>query len=138
TRLCDRQDACAVGDDRQSIFGFTGASPAYLIRFPERHPSCHVVRLSSNYRSTPQVLEIANRVVVKMEGPSAPLRATRPAGPAPVLRSFLAGGDEVAWVVGEVSKLHAGGMPLEQMAVLPRINRRPDAFEEAVPRQRIP
>jgi ATP-dependent DNA helicase UvrD/PcrA len=138
TWVGDRTDLCVVGDDRQSIFGFTGATPSYLLGFPARFPSCHVVRLSANYRSSPQVVEVANRLVRRMEGPAVPLRATLPSGPAPAFRSFLAGSDEVAWVVGEVAKLRAGGMALEQMAVLLRINGRSEDFEEVFSRHGIP
>jgi DNA helicase-2/ATP-dependent DNA helicase PcrA len=138
TWVGDRDDLCVVGDDRQSIFGFTGATPAHLLGFPGRYPSCHVVRLADNYRSTPQVLEVANRLVGRMEGPGAPLRATVPPGPAPVFRSFLTGAGEVMWVVDQAQKLHAQGTPWEEMAVLLRINGRSEDFEEALSRRGIP
>ena len=56
--LGDRDDLCVVGDDYQSIYGFTGATPAYLLQMRGR-----VIRLESNYRSTPAVLALANRLV---------------------------------------------------------------------------
>jgi DNA helicase-2/ATP-dependent DNA helicase PcrA len=138
TWVGERTDVCVVGDDRQSIFGFTGATPDHLLGFPSRFPSCRVVRLSANYRSTPEVLEVANRLVRAMEGPSAPLRATLPSGAAPAFRSLPTGDDEVAWIAGEVSGLHAAGMPFEQMAILLRINGRSEDFEEAFSRRGIP
>src|SRR5436190_23035071 len=58
--LGGRDDVCVVGDDYQTIYAFTGASPRYLIGFPERYPEAHVVRLQENYRSTPQILAVAN------------------------------------------------------------------------------
>src|SRR5438132_3050586 len=61
--LGGRDELCAVGDDYQSIYGFTGATPAYLLAMPERYPGTAVVRLEANYRSTPEVLALANRLV---------------------------------------------------------------------------
>ena len=80
-----RDDLCVVGDDYQSIYGFTGASPEHLLGMPSRFPSATVVRLETNYRSTPQVLALANRLVPKLGGAEKTLRATRPDGPAPEL-----------------------------------------------------
>ena len=57
----ERLDVCVVGDVYQSIFGFTGATPRYLLSFPDRYPGSRVVRLERNYRSTPEVLGVANR-----------------------------------------------------------------------------
>ena len=61
--LGQRDELCVVGDDYQSIYGFTGATPKYLIEMPGRFPRTTVVRLESNYRSTPQVVGLANRVL---------------------------------------------------------------------------
>src|SRR5204863_4442947 len=66
--LGDRDDLCAVGDDYQSIYAFTGASPEHLLALPQRYPHATVVRLEANYRSTPQVLALANRLVPELGG----------------------------------------------------------------------
>src|SRR4029077_14432720 len=55
--LGERDELCAVGDDYQPIYGFTGASAKWLLALPERFPHAHVVKLERNYRSTPEVLE---------------------------------------------------------------------------------
>jgi DNA helicase-2/ATP-dependent DNA helicase PcrA len=138
TWVGDRTELCVVGDDRQSIFGFTGATPAHLLGFPARFPGCRVVRLSANYRSTPEVLEIANRLMGRMEGPGAPLRATQQAGAPAAVRSFPTGDDEVAWIADEVASLHDRGMPFEEMAVLFRINGRSEDFEETFSKRGVP
>ena len=86
--LGDRDDLCVVGDDYQSIYGFTGASPRCLLGVAARYPHAAVVRLEENYRSSPEVLELANRLVPLLGGAEKVLRATRGPGPEPVVRPF--------------------------------------------------
>ena len=81
--LGDRDDLCVVGDDYQSIYAFTGAGPEHLLGTPTRFPNALVVRLEENYRSTPEVLALANRLVPQLGGAEKVLRATRPPGPEP-------------------------------------------------------
>jgi DNA helicase-2/ATP-dependent DNA helicase PcrA len=57
-----RDDVCVVGDPRQTIYSFTGATPAYLTGFAAEYPDATVIRLVRNYRSTPQVVALANRL----------------------------------------------------------------------------
>ena len=78
--LGDGDDLCVVGDDYQSIYAFTGAGPEHLLAVPARFPHATVVRLEENYRSTPQVLALANRLVPKLGGAEKVLRPTRPDG----------------------------------------------------------
>src|SRR5690348_8814372 len=68
----ERDDLCVVGDPAQTIYSFTGASPRHLLEFQTRHPKAEVVRLVRNYRSTPQVVGLANLVV---RGPSGAMRS---------------------------------------------------------------
>ena len=136
--LGDRDDVCAVGDDYQSIYAFTGATPEYLLSLPKRFPHATVVRLEANYRSTPQVLGLANRLVPKLGGAEKELRETRPAGPEPELRSFEGPDAEGAFVVERVRELHGAGTPLEEMAVLVRLNARSADFEEVLSDAKIP
>jgi DNA helicase-2/ATP-dependent DNA helicase PcrA len=129
--LGDRDDLCVVGDDYQSIYGFTGASPRWLLGVPERYPQARVVRLEENYRSSPEVLELANRLVPRLGGAEKVLRATRGSGAAPVVRSFAGAAEEDGWIAAEVERLAAAGTPLEEIAVLARTNARLADFEEA-------
>jgi ATP-dependent DNA helicase UvrD/PcrA len=122
--LGERDELCAVGDDYQAIYSFTGASPRWLLALPRRFADTRVVRLERNYRSTPQVLELANRLVPRLGGSAKTLAPTCPDGPAPVVGPGLV-------VAGHVRELHAGGVPLEDMAVLVRTNARTSEFEEA-------
>src|SRR5213078_5002037 len=115
--LGESDDVCVVGDDYQSIYGFTGASAEWLLGLPRRFPHAHVVRLERSYRSTPQVLELANRLVPRLGGSAKTLAPTLADGPEPVVGPGLE-------VVAHVQQLLAEGLPLEQMAVLVRTNAR--------------
>ena len=129
--LGERDEFCAVGDDYQAIYGFTGASARWLLALPRRFPHAHVVKLERNYRSTPQVLELANRLVPRLGGSAKTLAPTLDPGPEPVVGPGLD-------VVAHVRQLHEGGVPLEQMAVLVRTNARTTEFEEAFHDAAIP
>jgi len=136
--LGNRDDLCAVGDDYQSIYAFTGATPEYLLALPNHFPEATVVRLEANYRSTPQVLALANRLVPNLGGAEKRLRETHGPGPEPELRAFPDGEAESKFVVERVRELHAAGTPLEEMAVLIRLNARSVDFEEAFGDAEIP
>ena len=129
--LGTRDDVCVVGDDYQSIYGFTGASAEWLLGLPTRFPHTHVVRLEQNYRSTPQVLELANRLVPRLGGSAKTLRATLADGPEPDVRPN-------ADVAARVAQLAGEGVPLEEQAVLVRTNARTTEFEEAFHEAGIP
>jgi DNA helicase-2/ATP-dependent DNA helicase PcrA len=131
-------DLCAVGDDYQSIYGFTGASPEWLLGLESRFPQATVVRLEENYRSSPQVLGLANRLVPKLGGAEKTLRATRPEGPEPELRGFDSPEDEGGFVLERVRALRGEGVPHEEMAVLMRLNARSVDFEELFADAKIP
>ena len=136
--LGGRDELCAVGDDYQSIYAFTGATPEYLLGMPQRFPHAAVVRLEDNYRSTPEVLETANRLVPQLGGAEKVLRATRPGGPEPETLFFASQQLEAAHLVERVRELHAAGVPFEEMALLYRTNARSADFEEAFTDARLP
>jgi DNA helicase-2/ATP-dependent DNA helicase PcrA len=133
--LGDRDDLCVVGDDYQSIYAFTGAGPEHLLAVPQRFPHALVVRLEDNYRSTPQVLAVANRLVPRLGGVGKTLRATRPDGPEPVVQPFASPEEEGAAVVAAIRTLED---PLEDVAILARTNARLADFEELLHAARIP
>jgi DNA helicase II / ATP-dependent DNA helicase PcrA len=131
-------ELCAVGDDYQSIYAFTGATPSYLLGLPNRFPNATVVRLEANYRSSPEVLALANKIVPALGGAEKVLRSTRDAGPEPVVRAFPTAETEQAFVVEQVRALHAAGVPYEEIAVLCRTNARLADFEEPFHEAKIP
>jgi DNA helicase-2/ATP-dependent DNA helicase PcrA len=123
--LGERDELCAVGDDYQSIYGFTGATPQHLLALPTRFPHAVVVRLEENYRSTPQVLALANLLVPHLGGAEKTLRAAHADGPEPLVQQVA---DDAAFVAERVRAL---GIPYEDIAVLVRTNARTTEFEEA-------
>jgi ATP-dependent DNA helicase UvrD/PcrA len=136
--LGDRDELCAVGDDYQSIYAFTGASPEHLLAMPSRFPHAEVIRLEENYRSTPEVLEFANRLVPRLGGAEKVLRATKAEGPEPITRSFSTPELEAAFVIERIRAIHEEGVPHEDMAILFRTNARSADYEEALSGAGIP
>jgi len=128
--LGDRRDLCVVGDPDQTIYSFTGASSDYLLSFADRYADARVVRLSQNYRSSPQVIGLANRLI-----PGRELRATGADGPEPEVRSFADGDDEVAALVARIRTLE---VPLPEIAVLVRTNAQLVGLETALTAAEIP
>src|SRR5262249_16719243 len=133
--LGDRDDLCVVGDDYQSIYAFTGAGPQHLLEMPNRFPHATVVRLEENYRSTPQVLALANRLVPRLGGAQKVLRATCPDRAEPVVRPFASPTEEGAAIVAAIRTADA---PLDEVAILCRTNARLTDFEELLHDESLP
>ena len=140
--LGEREDICVVGDPAQTIYSFTGASPEHLLGFRSRHPEARTVELVRNYRSTPQVVGLANLV---LRGPggerrsgAVELRAQRSDGPAPELVVADNEPDEAAGVAARVSALLDEGHPASEIAVLFRTNGQSEGFESALAERGIP
>ncbi|MCA1840790.1 MAG: ATP-dependent DNA helicase UvrD2 [Actinobacteria bacterium] len=136
--LGERDDLCVVGDDYQSIFSFTGASARYLLDFPKRFPACNVITLTTNYRSTPEILSVANRLAPLLEGKPKILRPAVPAGPSPTISRFTLAEEEVDFIVRKTKELRHDGTGWSQIAVLYRINGRSEELESAFAKAKIP
>jgi DNA helicase-2/ATP-dependent DNA helicase PcrA len=130
-------DVCVVGDEDQTIYTFTGATSAYLTGFATRFPNAREVTLVRNYRSSPQVLALANRLLAA-EGRRKRLVATRPEGPVPLIRRFADGDAEQDFVVGTIRRLLDDGTPSDEIAVLVRTNVQVPPLEAALTKARIP
>jgi len=130
--LGESRDLAVVGDPDQTIYTFTGATPQYLLGFEEAHPGARVVALVENYRSTPQILELANRLIAP--GPRGALRASRPPGPMPTIRRFPDDEAERASIVEEIRGLLSDGIEAGEIAILVRINAQLPELEQALTR----
>lgn len=140
--LGDRDDLTVVGDANQTIYSFTGATPRYLLDFSRRFPDAAVVRLERDYRSTPQVVSLANRVIAgargRMAGSKLHLVGQRAPGPNPTFAEYS---DEVAEANGvakKIKRLIESGTEPAQIAVLYRINAQSEVYEEALTEAGIP
>jgi ATP-dependent DNA helicase UvrD/PcrA len=131
----ERDEVCVVGDPRQTIYSFTGASPGYLTGFALQYPAATVIRLVRNYRSTPQVLTLANRVFA---APGQALVAQRPGGPDPELTEHEDEQAEAAEVSRRAAELIRAGTPASEIAVLVRINAMTRGHEEALAAAGVP
>jgi DNA helicase II / ATP-dependent DNA helicase PcrA len=136
--LGPRDELCVVGDDYQAIYGFTGASPRYLLALRDRFAAATIVTLEANYRSSPQVLELANRLTPLLGGAPKTLRAVRPDGPHPSVRPFASREEETASVVARIQELASDGVPYHEIAILFRLNARSEPWEEALAEAEIP
>ncbi|WP_088987755.1 ATP-dependent DNA helicase UvrD2 [Micromonospora chokoriensis] len=140
--LGGRDDLTVVGDASQTIYSFTGATSAYLVDFPRRHRNATVVRLVRDYRSTPQVVGLANAVISQARGTEARLRlelsGQRPPGPEPDLRIFTDEPAEANAVAARCRALIDAGTPAKEIAVLFRVNAQSEAYEKALTEASVP
>ena len=132
----ERDDVCVVGDASQTIYSFAGASPDYLLDFTDRFPAATVVRLERDYRSTPQVVKVANGILAHAKGRGAAhrlrLRAQRSDGPPPVFTEYADETEEAEAIANQVRAQVDGGVPAREIAVLFRVNAQSEAFEQAL------
>jgi DNA helicase-2/ATP-dependent DNA helicase PcrA len=137
-----RSDLTVVGDASQTIYSFTGASSSYLVDFPRTHRSAVVVRLVRDYRSTPQIVGVANAVIRQARGTEAKLRleliGQRPPSAEPEIRFFADEPAEAAAVAARCAALASSGVPAREMAVLFRTNAQSEAYEEALAEAGVP
>jgi DNA helicase-2/ATP-dependent DNA helicase PcrA len=138
--LGGREELCVVGDPRQTIYSFTGATSEYLRSFTADYPEATMVRLIRDYRSTPQVVGAANRLAAAQAGPagSGALVAQRPPGPEPVVTRYADEEAEAAGVAAAIAALTRSGVPAHEIAILLRINAQMERFERALSDAGVP
>lgn len=110
-----------VGDDSQSIYSFRGANFNNIINFPHRYPDCKIFKLETNYRSTPEILNLANLSITNNEKQfPKELKAVRDSGMRPVMVSARNVVKQADFVAQRVTELIRSGVPLKEIAVLYR------------------
>ena len=130
TWLGDRSDLCVVGDPNQTIYSFSGASASFLETFDSRYPGANVISLTKNYRSTPEIISVANSVRGNQK--FEPLEAIRPRGQVPEVLEFATKDQECDWVANRIKDLLSSGLKASQIAVLYRINAQSEQVENAL------
>ncbi|MGC5615328.1 ATP-dependent DNA helicase UvrD2 [Georgenia sp. Z1491] len=139
--LGDSKELCVVGDVSQTIYSFTGATPRFLTEFPRRYPGAAVVRLVRDYRSTPQVVRVANEILARAgrdrDRAAVELVAQRPSSVPVRYETYDDDAAEAAGVAGRIGELAKEGVSLSEMAVLFRTNAQSEALEQALAEQGI-
>ncbi len=129
----ERRDLCVVGDPDQAIYGWNGAESAALAEFGDRYPGSTIVRLGTNYRSTPQIVRIASSVLGR---PSR--RTVQADGPVPSISSYPTDTAEAAAVARRVRDRRGHAMGWRHIAVLARTNAQLTLLEEALRAAQVP
>nr|WP_037644188.1 ATP-dependent DNA helicase UvrD2 [Streptomyces exfoliatus] len=140
--LGDRDNLCVVGDASQTIYSFTGATPDHLLNFRNRHPNATVVKLVRDYRSTPQVVHLANGLLSQARGRAAEHRleliSQRDPGPEPAYTEYADEPAEAEGTARRIRDLIAAGVPAGEIAVLYRINAQSEVYEQALADAGVP
>ncbi|KOU66497.1 ATP-dependent DNA helicase [Streptomyces sp. WM4235] len=140
--LGERDNLCVVGDASQTIYSFTGATPDHLLNFRTKYPQATLVKLIRDYRSTPQVVHLANGLLNQAKGRAAEHRleliSQREVGPDPVYAEYPDEPAEAEGVAGRVRDLIAAGVPAGEIAVLYRINAQSEVYEQALADAGVP
>ncbi|MFE0037106.1 ATP-dependent DNA helicase UvrD2 [Streptomyces sp. NPDC059015] len=140
--LGDRDSLCVVGDASQTIYSFTGATPDHLLDFRTRHPGATVVKLVRDYRSTPQVVHLANGLLGQARGRAAEHRlelvSQRDPGPDPSYTEYADEPAEAEGTARRIRDLIAAGVPAGEIAVLFRVNAQSEVYEQALADAGVP
>ncbi|MFD5129954.1 ATP-dependent DNA helicase UvrD2 [Streptomyces olindensis] len=140
--LGERDNLCVVGDASQTIYSFTGATPDHLLDFRTRHPGATVVKLVRDYRSTPQVVHLANGLLAQARGRAADHRlelvSQRAPGPEPVYTEYTDEPAEAEGAARRIRELIDSGVPAAEIAVLFRTNAQSETYEQALADAAVP
>ncbi len=140
--LGDRENLCVVGDASQTIYSFTGATPDHLLDFRTKHPGATVVKLVRDYRSTPQVVRLANGLLAQAHGRAADHRlelvSQRGPGPDPVFIEYTDEPAEAEGAARRIGELIGAGVRASEIAVLFRTNSQSETYEQALADAGVP
>ena len=129
----EHQNICAVGDDDQSIYAFRGASIDKILNFSKDYPDAKVVTLNTNYRSTKNILNAANKIIAKNQRRQAKTMVTdNEEGAKLVCYRAFDEKNEAQFILGEICRLKEDGAKLTDMAIFYRTNAQSRAIEEAL------
>ncbi|MEJ6019106.1 ATP-dependent DNA helicase UvrD2 [Corynebacterium sp. H113] len=138
----DRDDITVVGDANQTIYSFTGATPEFLINFSRKYDNATVVKLQRDYRSTPEVVRLANDVIGQAKGRIAAsklqLIGQRDNGPEPTFSEYDDEPMEARVIARRIKRLIDDGTPASEIAVLYRINAQSAVFEQSLGEAGVP
>jgi DNA helicase-2/ATP-dependent DNA helicase PcrA len=135
--LGKRNDICVVGDPAQTIYSFAGATPVFLNTFTQRFPDAEVIRLSTGYRSTPEITFAAN-ALLRHGAMGQELVAQNEHGTQPSVVGYSDEASEVNGVLSEITDLLSAGTPPHEVAILARTNSQLKSVERAMQKVNLP
>ena len=135
--LGKRNDICVVGDPAQTIYSFAGATPVFLNTFTQRFPDAEVIRLSTGYRSTPEITFAAN-ALLRHGSMGQELVAQNSHGNPPSVVGYADESAEVSGVLSEITELLNSGTPPQELAILARTNAQLKSVERAMLKVNLP
>lgn len=122
--LGDRAEICVVGDPRQTIYSFSGAASHFLTGFESKYPGAAVINLNRNYRSSSEIVELANRVLL-----AEPLESQIGQRGEVKQKEFQNEHEEIDWISNQVAQLLQSGVKAKEIAILTRMNFQLESFE---------
>ncbi len=129
--LGKRDDICVVGDPAQTIYSFAGATPAFLLNFTSKYPGAEVIRLTSGYRSTPEIINTAN-TILRSASLGHELDAVNDHGEKPKAQGFISEKEEAEALVNFIKEDLANKIHSYDIAILARTNAQLETFESAL------
>ena len=129
--LGKRDDICVVGDPAQTIYSFAGATPAFLLNFTSKYPGAEVIRLTSGYRSTPEIINTAN-TILRSASLGHELDAVNDHGEKPKAQGFISEKEEAEALVNVIKDDLANKIHSYDIAILARTNAQLETFESAL------
>jgi DNA helicase-2/ATP-dependent DNA helicase PcrA len=135
--LGSRKDICVVGDPAQTIYSFAGATPVFLNTFTQRFPEAEVIRLSTGYRSTPEITFAAN-ALLRNSSMGQELTASNDHGLHPSVDGYKDESAEIAGILTQITTLLSEGTAPQEIAILARTNSQLKGVERAMNSKELP
>jgi DNA helicase-2/ATP-dependent DNA helicase PcrA len=135
--LGSRKDICVVGDPAQTIYSFAGATPVFLNTFTQRFPEAEVIRLSTGYRSTPEITFAAN-ALLRNSSMGQELTASNDHGLHPSVDGYKDESAEIAGILTQITALLSEGTAPQEIAILARTNSQLKGVERAMNSKGLP
>jgi len=135
--LGTRKDICVVGDPAQTIYSFAGATPVFLNTFTQRFPEAEVIRLSTGYRSTPEITFAAN-ALLRNSSMGQELTASNDHGVHPSVDGYKDESAEIAGILSQITTLLSEGTAPQEIAILARTNSQLKGVERAMNSKGLP
>ena len=129
---------CAVGDEDQSIYSFRGAKVENIMKFDKEYENCKVIKLTKNYRSAQEILNLANNLISKNSFRNEKSLYSDKIGGKITIKELPTDSDEADFVAEKIIELKSSGESLNDIAILYRTNHQSRSFEEALIRNSIP